>query len=143
MEHTEYTRRRDDDRISRIEDNVTNIRAKIENGLSTRSIENSNKLSELYERNEQIEVKLVEHIIGSRAAHDQSTRELRTLKEIIEKVAKNQSLWGNLFKKMLIGIIIMLLGTISWMFVNIDTIVTIVDNLTYYKVELREERLNL
>ena len=118
-------RRMDDDRLLRIENAVTDIQVKLNNGLSSRSIETVETVSHMKSKQTSLQMQLTEHIAESNVV----TISINDIKNAISEINKSQKCWVSMFHKGMLALLTVLLMTIGWTIYNIDLIQRLISHL--------------
>ena len=125
-------RRSEDDRLLRMENaisdinhSVTDIQVKLNNGLSSRSIETVATVSHVKDKQAKLELQLTEHIAESNLVLDN----ISVIKDAISEINKSQKCWISMFHTGMLALLTLLIMTIGWTVYNIDLIQRLISHL--------------
>ena len=124
-------RRADDERISKIEDTVVEIKTKLNNGLTERTYKNTEHLEQLFDKHTELDKKLDIHLTEYKAHTYQQAGDMIEVKESLSSIVKIQNNWLKLSLLLGVSFIGTLITAMVWMISHSDTIAKIMEHLTH------------
>lgn len=126
-------RRQEDQRLREVENNITYIKAKLDNGLTHRSIHTAEQLDHLVERHNGFEVLVHKALSKTDAKVEQIDNKVTNITAVVEKMADIHHKWNRSILRMLWFGVVTLCGAVTWIVLNADLFATIIANLSGVK----------
>ena len=124
-------RRADDERISKIENTVVEIKTKLNNGLTERTLKNTEHLEQLFDKHTELDKKLDKHIVEYKAYQSQHINDMIEVKESLSSIVKIQGNWLKFSLIMGASVIGIMFTVLIWTIAHSETIAKIMNHLTH------------